>query len=234
MEDTADPGPKVTDEERRWARVYAAELLGHLRAPSALLPLLRQLGQSDLLIVYDAILFRSLRPYGADVVEPALALYHEVDDDHKGLLVEVLATSKVRDERIYQLLVRGLEHEPLLAAEYLGRYGDPRGVELLRAFLSKVNFSDVAEAHGRGDRLVLDLVWLATESLRQLGAELTEHEQVLRARAMSPEERSQIDRETLVPDWERSLIAAMVQDRQREPPRAASQAARKRRRRPME
>ena len=95
------------------------------------------------------------------------------------LLLEVLAATKIRDDRILAVLVATLDHEPLLAAEYLGYHGDARGIDPLRALLRQVEVAEL-EGVGHNDPLV-DLAGHAIASLESLGAELNTGERALRS-----------------------------------------------------
>ena len=117
------------------APVNAAHTLGELRAEAAVEPMLRRLastGWED--ILHDAII-QALPRFGAAVVEPALRLHAECDDDEVRSSVEaVLAKAGVRDDRIFGILLARLAQEPGYAG-CLASYGDPRALEpLSRAF----------------------------------------------------------------------------------------------------
>jgi hypothetical protein len=124
------------DEEECPAPMHAAALLGELRSPRAIEPLL------DLLVriapedpLCDAIIM-ALSSIGEPALEPTLVRWRQVraDRDQAVLYEEVLANLGVKDERIYDILMKGFRGDPLIAW-YLGTYGDPRCLpDLIRAF----------------------------------------------------------------------------------------------------
>ena len=117
------------------APVNAAYTLGELGADAAVEPMLRRLSDTSWdEMLHDAIV-RALPRFGAAVLEPALRLHAECDDDEVRSSVEaVLAETGVRDNRIFELLIARLTREPGCAG-YLASYGDPRALgPLSRAF----------------------------------------------------------------------------------------------------
>src|SRR5437899_3068210 len=94
-------------------------------------------------IIHDRVLL-SLPRVGAPVVEPALAAYAAATDpelrsDH----CSILSTLGVKDERIYEVLVRELQTNLTYgsAASHLADYGDPGAIPLLADTLDRYEAS---------------------------------------------------------------------------------------------
>jgi HEAT repeat protein len=115
-----------------FAPIHATKLLAKLRAEPAIAPMLQLLAEThDEAMIHDAIVVH-LPEIGAAVVEPALAAYHATRDYQlKSSLAEILVSSRVRDERIFQLLVDHFEIDAHQAVIELGEYGDPRALPIL-------------------------------------------------------------------------------------------------------
>ena len=119
-----------------FAPIHAVELLTAIGATEGVEPILRVLVRTHpLSMLRDRIMSR-LGPLGEPVVEPALKAHTETkDSDHQSALCSILASTRVRDERIFQLLLRQLIEEPEVGAMNLAEYGDPRALpDLSRAF----------------------------------------------------------------------------------------------------
>lgn len=115
------------------APAKAARLLGRMRAPEAVEPLLEALEvlEPDE-ILYDAVM-QALSAYGEHIVETALEHARAARDEHADLheaLTGVLVGSGVRDARIEAELRVVVRRDPHVGQAYLDWYGDP---ELARA-----------------------------------------------------------------------------------------------------
>jgi hypothetical protein len=127
------PGfPEASGED--FAPIHAVDLLADLKAPEGIDPMLTVLCTTDWdTIVHDRILVR-LPEFGAAALEPLLRLLDKkrrgtVHDD----LLAILGDLKIRDERIFDLLVKQLRKDPASGAMNLGGYGDPAALPLLNA-----------------------------------------------------------------------------------------------------
>lgn len=167
-----------------YAPIHAAHLLGKLCAPEAVEPMierLRETGFDD--ILHNALLF-ALPRLGAAVVEPALRAHAGTDDrDFRISLAGALAECGVRDDRIYELLLRMLPNETEQAAGCLWRYGDSRALEhLARAFDSfRIE---------RGNRALANQTLIELrEAIEQLGGALTPEQEAKYTVAMEPRDR---------------------------------------------
>lgn len=166
-----------------WAPIHAVWLLGELRAEAAIAPMLdvlRATGWDD--IIHDAII-QAMPMIGAPVVEPALKAYDEaVDGEFRASLASILADCKVRDERIYQLLIDRFDAELDDGGLDLGTYGDPRALpSLLEAFddFEIVEGGDASFANG----MLVDL----RASIEQLGGKLSVEQEAKFEIAMAPD-----------------------------------------------
>ncbi len=122
-----------------WAPLHAIELLGELKATAAI-PLLLKLVLETAPEAYDLndALVLALAKMGDAVVEPALDVYASAEDwKLRHSIADILAHSGVRDERIFQLFVKGLDEDPSLGL-YAGGYGDERLIEHLGRTLDRL------------------------------------------------------------------------------------------------
>lgn len=134
-------------EHRAPASAHAAELLGALRAVEAIPALLETLLAGPDEEVSDR-LADALGALGPAVVEPVLSALEQVTDvATRATLLNVLARSGVRDERILQALLEAIERgAPGEAPSIAGQYGDPRIGERVEALFHAVEPIDAASA----------------------------------------------------------------------------------------
>jgi hypothetical protein len=125
----------VNDEESGWAGIHAADLLIDMKATEAIEPLLRILGEvscEDEL--FNRVALR-LHELGPAVLEPALRLLAEHDDDDEDDTLqgvcEVLTRLGVRDDRILDAIREAFASNPFLGAILFEEYGDARNLPLL-------------------------------------------------------------------------------------------------------
>lgn len=118
--------------------LHAARLLGELRAPEAIGPLLEALSRTEPgYLLYDDVR-RALENLGSAVVPQALELLARTEEPgYRENLLSVLTHSGVKDERIFEALCEQVRTgDPVLAAFNLTEYGDPRAIEPLKQALS--------------------------------------------------------------------------------------------------
>jgi HEAT repeat protein len=75
-------------------------------------------------------------------VEPLLALYDEMGEEQGSDVAFILASLRVRDERILELLFERLEYDTADGAFCLGLYGDPAAKPRLEKLLSEIPEED--------------------------------------------------------------------------------------------
>jgi hypothetical protein len=97
-----------------------------------------------------------------DAVEPLLKLYGELPEEQGGEVAFLLASFRIQDPRILDLLVDRLEYDAADGAICLGLYGDPAAKPALETMLAKV---DPAEAS-----IIRDI----TDAIEQLGRPVEE------------------------------------------------------------
>ena len=121
---------------RGYAPVHAVWLLTDLRAESAIESMLGVLAETEWdTILHDAII-QALPRFGAAVLEPVLRAYgDDWFDECRDGLASILATLRIRDDRILAVLRDQLALDPELGASDLAEYDDPRAREdLVRAY----------------------------------------------------------------------------------------------------
>ncbi|MCO5165972.1 MAG: SEC-C domain-containing protein [Planctomycetes bacterium] len=118
------------------AAAHAATLLGALRAPEAIGPLLAALPDNDGAAA-------GLAAMGTLALEPVLeALGRAGAQPERERLLNVLAGAGVRDERIAAALVLALERAPRTTASIAARYGDPQVIDRLEAMFHATTPTD--------------------------------------------------------------------------------------------
>ena len=152
-----------------WAPIYAAELLGELRAATAVEPMLRVLAQTDPLDILHDRLLPSLAKIGAPVVEPALRAAASADKEYS--VVSVLSRVGLRDDRILDLLLAQLRRAPGFAGN-LAEYGDPRAIPSLLEAL------DVFELDESGNPFANQALIEIRCAVEELGGTLTAEQQL--------------------------------------------------------
>ena len=147
--------------------VHAARLLGDLGAAAAVVPMLSALASTSWAeILHDAIL-TSLPKIGAPVVEPALRLLAETDEqDVRGSVRSVLSQLGIRDERIRDALTAELEDDIGFAAMHLANYGDASVLPHLRAAFDREPISHERAFANQG---LIEL----KDAIEHLGGKLT-------------------------------------------------------------
>jgi hypothetical protein len=138
-----------------YAPIHAAALLAELGGPQALRAMVHALSRSEPGLILFDVLLSGLKELGAEMVPAALETLEVTDtpDGRLGLL-SALAQSGVKDERIFQHLLKFLETEPESAAMDLAEYGDPRAIEPLQRAFDRVAQAPVEEGLLAGHELV--------------------------------------------------------------------------------
>jgi HEAT repeat protein len=176
---------------RGWTPLHAMEILGELGATAAIPRLLELLRDCDVDEYAHSYASRALTLIGGNALEPCLAAYAGSDDEEfRSSLACVVAELKVRDERVYQILVAEFAQNRVLGAGNFAAYGDPRALELLtRAF------DDCEIAEDPADGLAGQEVIEIGDALVQLAGQLTQRQQAKldRVKAIRRRRRAQVD-----------------------------------------
>ncbi len=168
-----------------WAPIHAVKLLGELGAQEAVPDLLSLLEESDCnQIVYSGCI-HALTSIGAASLEPTLAAV-AANPDHEFVRAacDVLCRLGVRDDRVFELLVEGLETEPDLFGGYLADYGDPRGLEALLAAVERYE-PDEDPGGFMANQTLVEL----EDAIRELGGQMTAVQQKRFDRLMAARRR---------------------------------------------
>ena len=152
-----------------WAPVHAAQLLGQLCDVRSVEPLLDVLATTHELSPLRVAVEKALAPMGARLIDPILARLPTAVDAYRQQLWSLLASAKVRDQRIFVQLLDALVERPEQGAMYLAEYGDPAALpELSRALDAyQISLSD------DGDQTLFEL----REAIEELGGTLTAAQQ---------------------------------------------------------
>lgn len=149
--------------------IHAAALLGRIVAPVAIGSLLSVLARCDSMELLYGAAIRALKTFGTAAVDQVLeAEAAASSDDHRAALADVLSGLGVRDPRILEVLLRGLEEDVGLGAGLLAEYGDPAALPQLGAALDRAVLDDEAGLLANQD--VIELV----AAIEDLGGALSE------------------------------------------------------------
>jgi hypothetical protein len=169
-----------------WAPAHAARLLGELKAEQAVEPMLRTLAGTDPLDVLHDQVLQALPNIGAPALEPALLAYKEANPELQTSIASVLSRIRVRDERIFEILVAQLRREPGYAGN-MADYGDPRAAPYLREALDK--YEPVQGDNPFANHALIEL----REAIERLGGTLSAEQQLKCRRGLQQAEGSRRD-----------------------------------------
>jgi len=137
------PSSRIDDVDAGTAKVHAVGLLADLQAADAVAPMLEILKRTEGISWIHDRTIEAMKRMGQVAFEPALLAYQATDDDElRHSLCAVLPCLGVRDEGLFQILLRELEKNPDRAAGWLADYGDPRGLECLARRLDAFEIVD--------------------------------------------------------------------------------------------
>jgi hypothetical protein len=136
---------KVAGERRGEDRVDLEEdliaIFRHLRTPEAL-PFFIECIRREPDDIPDDIV-EAILPFGGRAIEPLLEVYEEIGEEQGSDLAFLLASLRVRDERILKLLLERLEYDAADGAFCLGLYGDPGAKPALQRLLRDIPQEDL-------------------------------------------------------------------------------------------
>jgi hypothetical protein len=138
----------------------AVELLGDLRVPEVVSPLVEILRTTDA----DSWLYHraieAVSRLGPLALGPILDVYPISKEAMRHGLGAAAARLGVRDDRLFEILVKELEADPAAAAEWFPEYGDPRGCDQLSHRLDAftVDEGDIDSASRAVNELVAAIV----------------------------------------------------------------------------
>lgn len=155
-----------------WAPGHAARLLAEIGDLRAVAPMLECVRKSDLeVIALDPVILATAR-FGAAALEPTLAaLAGETNGRSRSNLMGVLAHLGIRDERIFEVLVRQLEVSPAAVAIDLSTYGDKRAIDLLSDIFDRCR-DENTDREPDGDVLDGHAMEIMKIAIEDLGARL--------------------------------------------------------------
>jgi hypothetical protein len=117
------------------------DIFRYLRTPEAL-PFYMTLVRRDPLNINDELV-EAFVELGQPSVDPLLDLLNEIREDQAFDLRFLLASLRIRDPRILEVLLRRVETDPWDAALPLEIYGDPDAIPALQAALTRADPGDV-------------------------------------------------------------------------------------------
>lgn len=147
-EDAVDLAPELLALFRHWKR------------PEALPILISYIKEDPEEIPDEAV--ETLVALGRSALEPLLALYGEMEESASGEVAFILASLRIRDERVLRLLLDRIEYDLADTALLLEVYGDPAAIPAIEAAAAELGKEDkdlraelgrVTEILSRGDRV---------------------------------------------------------------------------------
>lgn len=151
-----------------WAPIHAAQLLGELRATTAIEPLIDVLAICDATATLYDVATWALCQMGSAALEPTLDAYPRArTEDVRMAFAEILANLGVKDDRILAILLGELLADPW-AAHLLVDYGDTRALEHLSRALDECEPSE-DETDSPDDQPIIEY----EDAIKRLGGTLT-------------------------------------------------------------
>jgi hypothetical protein len=164
------------------APIRAARLLGDLKSPAAIEPLLDTLLECEPMeMLFDACL-HALTQFGEAVVEPAFARLPQAGEEGSRSLASVLSSSGARDSRILSLLLVQLAQDDEVAPGNLAEYGDPAALPALFEAYDRLELSPDDSPFANQDFIEV------AAAIEELGGELTPLQAEKFAVALKPRE----------------------------------------------
>ncbi len=127
-EDAVDLSPELLSLFRHWNR------------PEALSFLIAYIKEDPEEIPDEAV--ESLVAIGRPVLEPLLSLYEELEESASGEVAFILASLRIRDERILRILLGRLEYDLADTALLLEVYGDPAAIPAVETAIAELGKDD--------------------------------------------------------------------------------------------
>jgi hypothetical protein len=115
-------------------------LFRHWKTPEAIPFLIKYIKEDPEDVPDDAI--EALVEIGKPALEPLLVLYNELEESESAEIAFILASLRIRDERILKVLLDRLEYDLSDAAILLGAYGDPAAKPALEAAAADLSERD--------------------------------------------------------------------------------------------
>jgi hypothetical protein len=164
-----------------FAPIHAIELLGELRAEAAIPAMLRVLQSTNWMDwIHDGVI-RALAKVGAPALEPCLRAHAETSSEvSRDGLTAVLAGLGVRDDRVFEILLRQLEEEPDKAAASLAEYGDPAALPYLSRAFDRYEIVERDSPFANHSAVEIEA------AIEELGGELTAAQKAKFKRAVAP------------------------------------------------
>lgn len=148
-----DESPITLEEE-------LLDIFRYLRTPDSI-PFLIEYIRRDPSEIPDALV-ETLNPIRLQALEPLIELYQTLEEDDAGEVAFLLASFRIRDPRVLQILLDRLEYDAGDGALCLGLYGDPTAKPALEKLLASLNEE---ETHLRQD---------VVDAMQQLGRPVDE------------------------------------------------------------
>jgi hypothetical protein len=128
-----------------WGPVHAVRLMREMGAAGAIGPLIDALCDTEPDDPLHGEVHTTLAAAGAAAIGPLIARFPDVEDDSRACIVAILIATRVRDDRILDVLLDMLETgDPVFAAESLADYGDARALSSLVRRLDRIKSTRTA------------------------------------------------------------------------------------------
>ena len=155
------------------APIHAVDLLREMKATDAIQPMIRWMQKIDFLSILHDRLLQALISFGEEALQPVLAAYDETTEyEERRSLCSILSEIRVKNDAIYETLLRQLEENVEWGSVCLGEYGDTRALPHLQQALDE--YEVIADAdHPLSDQAVFELC----AAIQEMGGQLTPSQQ---------------------------------------------------------
>ena len=153
--------------------IHAVGLLGDIQAKEAIQPMLRWLAEMEVgEDILHCEIITALSKYGEIAYQPVLDAFEQAeDDDNRKSLCDVLVSSGIRNDRIFNMILAFFEKEKAYGALSFALYGDPRALDYLHQALAECEFKDESQ-NLFANQVMIDL----SSAITELGGQLTPEE----------------------------------------------------------
>ena len=152
-----------------WAPIHAVDLLREMKTTEAIQPMVLWMQKIDSLCHLHDRLLQALISFGEEALQPVLAAYDETTEyEERRSLCSILSESSVKNDTIYEILLRQLEENVEWGTICLAEYGDTRALPHLQQALDEYEVTTDAN-NSLADQAVFELC----AAIQEMGGQLT-------------------------------------------------------------
>ena len=156
-----------------WAPIHAVDLLGQMQAVAAIPSMVMWIQEIDSLSYLHDRLLQALIAFGEEALQPVIAAYGETTLlEERQSLCSILSESAVKNDTIFDILLRQMKEDVEFGTICLTRYGDTRALPHFQQSLDKYEVSNNTE-NPIADQVVIELCG----AIEDMGGRLTPSQQ---------------------------------------------------------